>query len=268
MTTYQAADATLLGAGRAEGTSRRAVTPAEPRTLAAASAAAVDTLFTAILCALPLTELHTTYSDWGFLAVGGAGIALGLALGHLAVRLRLPAALTALSAVLGYLVIGGPLLDRADCVAGFVPTPLALRTLADTAVGGWKQLLTTPIPVSASGTLLAVPFILALVLRPAEPRHRAALRRRSRAARPAAAPARRHDRPRYPGARSLGTDRRGDRSPLPRLERAASQARRRLGGGRSRCAGRAEEAVQARRRPRGCRRRRRTHPRYQPSAAR
>lgn len=160
MSTYPLS-AKLRGAARASQSAALAA-PAPGRPARDARASAVDALFAAALCVVPLADLRTTYTDWSYLAVGAVGIALGLALAYITYALRASTLITALGTVLAYLLVGPALLDRADCVAGFAPSLPALRTVAIAAVSGWKELLTTTPPVTPDGTMLAVPFILGL----------------------------------------------------------------------------------------------------------
>lgn len=161
MSTYPLS-AKLRGAARTSQ-SAALTAPAPGRPDRDVRASAVDTLFAAALCVVPLADLRTTYTNWSYLAIGAVGIALGLALAYVTYVLRASTLITALGTVLAYLLVGPALLDRADSVAGFAPSLPALRTVAVAAVSGWKEVLTTTPPVTADGALLAVPFILGLV---------------------------------------------------------------------------------------------------------
>ena len=136
-------------------------------------------------CALALYALRDSYAGWAFLAVGVAGLLLGVLAIRLAGWATRSAAGAALLAAVGYLVLGPVVLSIAAGLGFAAPTPSTVRAVASTAVRCWKQLLTTQPPVGDTETLLAVPFILGLAGAAAG----ALLIRRTRAAAaPAAAP--------------------------------------------------------------------------------
>jgi hypothetical protein len=116
-----------------------------------------DSAFLLGLSAVALLSLRTTYDGWTFLVVGVAGAALGIALVHTTVALRLPWYAVAPAVTFGYFLAGGPI------ALGEPPTPSAISTLADAAVHGWKQLLTTLPPVPGTGSLLALPLLMGLL---------------------------------------------------------------------------------------------------------
>ncbi|MGV8977403.1 MAG: DUF3488 and transglutaminase-like domain-containing protein [Cellulomonas sp.] len=65
--------------------------------------------------------------------------------------------------VVGYFLAGGALVARGTTVGGFIPTVRTLDALATGAATSWKQVLTLQPPLGATGTLLAAPYLLALV---------------------------------------------------------------------------------------------------------
>lgn len=121
----------------------------------------VDALFVIFLLALALLGYRQAYGGWTFLVVGVAGSVLGVLLGWVTSRVRVPAVLVAAACVLAALVTGGLVL-RDTALGGFLPSPGTATALADVAVTGWKQLLTTIRPVGDGGHLLALPYLLGL----------------------------------------------------------------------------------------------------------
>ncbi|MFF5230416.1 transglutaminase-like domain-containing protein [Dactylosporangium sp. NPDC000521] len=116
-----------------------------------------DAGFVAALGALALLGFATTFAGRTWLAVGGAGLGAGLLLSHLVSAARKPVLVLAAAVVVAFFAGGVPLvLPGAPLTAGTV------RTLAESAVYGWKQLLTTLPPVTEA-RLVVVPWILGLV---------------------------------------------------------------------------------------------------------
>lgn len=125
--------------------------------------ALIDDAFLAAACAMALYALRATYAGWAFLAIGAAGVLIGLLTTRLAAWATRSVAVAALFAAVAYLVLGPVVLSVASGLGFGAPTPAAVRTIALTAVRCWKQLLTTPPPVGDTEAFLAVPFILGLV---------------------------------------------------------------------------------------------------------
>jgi Transglutaminase-like superfamily len=123
---------------------------------------AADAAFVAALCGVALSGLRSSYEGPLFLAVGIAGILLGLIVSHLVACLTRSVLALAVAAVAGYLLVGPLVIVRGQGLAAAAPTLPTLRAAADAAVGGWKQLLTTQPPVGDAEPLLAVPFVLGL----------------------------------------------------------------------------------------------------------
>ncbi|MFD4676443.1 transglutaminase-like domain-containing protein [Lentzea sp. NPDC058450] len=119
-----------------------------------------DAAFLTALFVVALLGFHGTYSDWGFLLVGCAGLLLGVVSGHVASVLRRPMIAVAVMTVAVFFLLGGAVAMRGS---GAVPTPATMSDLAGLGVHGWKQLLTTLPPVDGTGPLLVLPYILGLL---------------------------------------------------------------------------------------------------------
>src|SRR5580693_9082980 len=127
-----------------------------------------------------IAGFRPAYGGHGYLAVGAAGVVLGLLLSHVGQRARLPLVVVVAVSALAFLLFGGVVSQT-----GSVSLPV-LRTVANVAVTGWTQLLTTARPVGRTAGLLVLPYLLGLFSGVAG--H--ALARRTRlAVAPAAAPA-------------------------------------------------------------------------------
>ncbi|HEX7302651.1 DUF3488 and transglutaminase-like domain-containing protein [Lentzea sp.] len=120
----------------------------------------VDAAFLSALFTVALLGFRTTYTGWGFLMVGGTGLALGVLAGHVASVLRRPMIAVAAMTIAVFFLLGGAVAMRET---GGVPTPDNLAGLAGVSVHGWKQLLTTLPPVDGAGPLLVIPYILGLL---------------------------------------------------------------------------------------------------------
>jgi len=91
------------------------------------------------------------------------GLALGTAAAVVGAWCRWSALSVVAVVMVAYFVAGGALVAPATTAAGFVPTAGTLRALVTGAATSWKQVLTLQPPLGATGTLLAAPFLLALV---------------------------------------------------------------------------------------------------------
>ncbi|MGH3206266.1 MAG: transglutaminase-like domain-containing protein [Trebonia sp.] len=140
----------------------------------------VDAVALIVLTMVGIVGFRPAYGGHGYLAVGAAGVVLGLLLSHVGQRARLPLVVVVAVSVLAFLLFGGVVSQT-----GTVSLPV-LRTVANVAVSGWTQLLTTARPVGRTAGLLVLPYLLGLFSGVAG--H--ALARRTRfAVLPAAAPA-------------------------------------------------------------------------------
>jgi hypothetical protein len=112
------------------------------------------------LGALALLGLHATYSGWLFLAAGGTGLIVGLALAYAVVLWRQPVLVLIAATAVAYFGLGA--LVTATNSGQVLPTPTAIRGLSHDIVFGWKDMLTTLPPVASNGPLLALPFAIGL----------------------------------------------------------------------------------------------------------
>jgi hypothetical protein len=116
----------------------------------------VDLALLTALAALALLGLAPTFAGVGFAVVGLVGLVLGVLLTRVSRTLGWPFVAPVTLAVVAYALLGPPVALRRP------PDVAALRLIADHAVFGWKDLLTTLPPVDADSTLLALPWLLGL----------------------------------------------------------------------------------------------------------
>ncbi|MGI5242979.1 transglutaminase-like domain-containing protein [Dactylosporangium sp. CA-139066] len=120
-------------------------------------AAAADAAFLLALAALALLGLGNTFAGRGYLWTGLAGVAAGALLAFGLRALRQPAIVLAAATVVVFFAAGVPVTRPGDA-----PSVPAVRALSESAVFGWKDLLTTLPPID-DARLLVVPWTLGLV---------------------------------------------------------------------------------------------------------
>jgi transglutaminase-like putative cysteine protease len=123
----------------------------------------LDLAASALLLAVPIIGFAPTFDGPSFLLAAIGGAVLGLAIAAVGARLRWGVLVIAAVTVATYFVFGGMLALPSTALAGAVPTLDTLRGLGVGAVESFKQLITTPAPVSASDGFLIVPYVLSLV---------------------------------------------------------------------------------------------------------
>ena len=140
----------------------------------------VDFAAIVALTMIGIVGFRPAYGGHGYLVAGAAGVLLGLLLSHVGERAKVPLVAVVAVSVLAFLLFGGVVSQT-----GTVSLPV-LKMVANVAVSGWTQLLTTARPVGRTAGLLVLPYLLGLFSGVAG--H--ALARRTRlAVAPAAAPA-------------------------------------------------------------------------------
>lgn len=103
-----------------------------------------------------------TFNGWTFLLAAGAGFVIGILLAHLSTLLARPVVVLAVLVVAGFFLFGGAVALHAEGLVASLPLPDTLAELADQAVHGWKDLLTTRAPIDG-GPLLTLPYLMGLV---------------------------------------------------------------------------------------------------------
>ena len=121
----------------------------------------VIAVFAAVVIAL--TTFRSSYGGVEFAIVGVIGAAFGIVIAQVGHRIRWPLAITAVVALVGYVVLASLLALRHRAVAGFVPGPRSVLESLTSAVTGWKELITTTPPVGSTGDLMVIPLASAVV---------------------------------------------------------------------------------------------------------
>ncbi|MDO5683783.1 MAG: transglutaminaseTgpA domain-containing protein [Propionibacteriaceae bacterium] len=98
----------------------------------------------------------------GWIAAGG-GVLLGVAVGALATRFRMGAALTAAAGLLAYLIFGAALALPTTAIARIIPTLDSLQRLALLTFQSWRDLLTVTTPVDSLTGPAVVPYLSGLI---------------------------------------------------------------------------------------------------------
>ncbi len=139
------------------------MTRSRSRPLLRDPSAVLDDIFVLLLSGLALSGFGSSFSGVGFLVVGLIGVVLGIVVTHATRTLRWP--LIAPVVILGalFFLLGGPLCLRSVGDTAFLPGGATLGAVADQAIYGWKDLLTTLPPVDGDGPLLVLPWLLGLV---------------------------------------------------------------------------------------------------------
>lgn len=122
----------------------------------------VDAGFVMLLGLLALAGFAPSFDSLRFLAVGAAGLLLGVIIAHVANVLRSPWFVLVLLTIVAFFLFGGVLTLTRETLFG-IPTPHSLKALLDVTVAGWKELLTTLPPVPGDGQLLVLPYLLGLL---------------------------------------------------------------------------------------------------------
>ncbi|GAA2719973.1 transglutaminase-like domain-containing protein [Cellulomonas aerilata] len=117
-------------------------------------------LLTLVLAVLPVLPVFGGPGSRVVPALAG-GLVLGVVVAAVAAHRAWSAVGTAATAVLVWLLAGGPLAAPGTTVAGAAPTLTTVTTLLRGAVTSWKEVLTLEPPLAVTGTALVAPYALA-----------------------------------------------------------------------------------------------------------
>lgn len=123
----------------------------------------VDVAFVIALSSLALLGLAPTFTGWSFLVVGVTGVLIGAGVTLLVRTLGWPPIAAVVIALVAFFLLGGPLTLRSQGDSALLPVGSTVSSLADQAIFGWKDMLTTLPPVDGDGPLLVLPWLLGLV---------------------------------------------------------------------------------------------------------
>ncbi len=123
----------------------------------------IDIAFTLALAAIALSAFGTSFTGTGFLVVGMLGAVIAVIVTHLVRAARWPVIAAVVICLVVFFLLGGPLCLRSLGDASVLPGASTLARVADQAVFGWKDLLTTLPPIDGNGPLLVLPWLAGLI---------------------------------------------------------------------------------------------------------
>lgn len=118
--------------------------------------------FAAVSVSASLPAFGSAFGGIRYYVVGILGMVIGAGLLFLGGRVRLPVWARVATLFLAAAALSGLVLPNL-AAAGFLPTVHSVSNLFVYGVRGWKALLSTSTPVGTAGSLLALPFLVALV---------------------------------------------------------------------------------------------------------
>jgi hypothetical protein len=145
----------MTGAAGATGTRTRA----RPHALVPDRHSWVDIAFTLALAGVALSAFGTSFTGSAYLVVGLLGSVIAVTVTQLTRAAGWPVVSAVAISLVLFLVLGGPLTLRSLGDAYALPGAATLARVADQAVFGWKDLLTTLPPVDGGGPLLVLPWL-------------------------------------------------------------------------------------------------------------
>lgn len=119
----------------------------------------VDIVFTLALAGVALSAFGTSFTGSAHLVVGLLGAVIAVAVTHLTRAAGWPIISAVVICLVLFFVLGGPLTLRSLGDTYALPGTATLARVADQAIFGWKDLLTTLPPVDGDGPLLVLPWL-------------------------------------------------------------------------------------------------------------
>ena len=123
----------------------------------------VDMGFTLALAAVALTAFGSSFTGSAYLVVGLLGTVIAIVVTHLTRAAGWPVISAVVICLVLFFLLGGPLCLRSLGDTYTLPGAGTLARVADQAVFGWKDLLTTLPPVDGDGPLLVLPWLAGMV---------------------------------------------------------------------------------------------------------
>ena len=120
----------------------------------------VDLGFTLALAAVALTAFGSSFTGSAYLVVGLLGTVIAILVTHLTRAAGWPVISAVVICLVLFFLLGGPLCLRSLGDTYALPGSGTLARVADQALFGWKDLLTTLPPVDGDGPLLVLPWLL------------------------------------------------------------------------------------------------------------
>ncbi len=123
----------------------------------------IDMFFTLALSAIALSAFGTSFTGSAYLWVGMLGALVAVVVSHLTRVAGWPPISAVVISLAVFFVLGGPLCLRSLGDSAVLPSASTLGRLADEAIFGWKDLLTTLPPIDGDGPLLVLPWFAGMV---------------------------------------------------------------------------------------------------------
>ncbi|GAA1926797.1 DUF3488 and transglutaminase-like domain-containing protein [Nocardioides hwasunensis] len=123
----------------------------------------IDIAFTLLLVVVALTALGTSFTGSSYLVVGVLGAVIAVVVTHLTRAAGWPIISAVVICLVLFFLLGGPLCLRSLGDTSVLPGASTLGRVADEAIFGWKDLLTTLPPIDGDGPLLVLPWMAGMV---------------------------------------------------------------------------------------------------------
>ncbi len=123
----------------------------------------IDIAFTLVLAGIALSAFGTSFTGSAYLVVGLLGALVAVVVTHLTRAVGWPVISAVVICVGLFFLLGGPLCLRSLGDTSVLPGASTLARVADQAVFGWKDLLTTLPPVDGDGPLLVLPWLTGML---------------------------------------------------------------------------------------------------------
>lgn len=123
----------------------------------------IDMGFTLALAAVALTAFGSSFTGSAYLVIGLLGTVIAIVVTHLTRAAGWPLVSAVVICLVVFFLLGGPLCLRSLGDTYTLPGAGTLARVADQAIFGWKDLLTTLPPVDGDGPLLVLPWLAGMV---------------------------------------------------------------------------------------------------------
>ena len=123
----------------------------------------IDIGATLVLASIVLSALGSSFTGSGYLVVGLLGALVAVVVTHLTRAAGWPVVSAVVICVVVFFLLGGPLCLRSLGDSSVLPGSSTLARVADQAIFGWKDLLTTLPPVDGDGPLLVLPWLAGML---------------------------------------------------------------------------------------------------------
>lgn len=123
----------------------------------------VDIAFVLALTVVAASALGTSFTGSAYLVVAVVGTVLALVVTHLTRAAGWPIISAVVINLVLFFALGGPLCLRSLGDTYSFPGPRTLAAVADQAIFGWKDLLTTLPPIDGDGPLLVLPWLAGML---------------------------------------------------------------------------------------------------------